>query len=95
MLSIRRFLLALSLFSIVVFNNTCAQGDTLTTLFRNSYTPFELMRNDLGIYRDAKLFSGTDYHPASVANIGTGLIALCIADQMNWIEENVSPEKPN
>lgn len=57
----------------------------LTDLFRNSYRVYEMQRNAKGIYRDSKLFNGTDYHPASVANIGTGLISLCIADKMGWI----------
>tara|TARA_B110000971_G_C19989934_1_gene491434 strand:- start:126 stop:1493 length:1368 start_codon:yes stop_codon:yes gene_type:complete len=37
------------------------------------------------MYRDAKLFSGTDYHPISISNTGMGLISLCIADAMGWI----------
>lgn len=37
------------------------------------------------MYRDSKLFSGTDYHPISIANTGMGLISLCIADAMGWI----------
>lgn len=64
-----------------------AQNDTLATLFRNSYATFELMRNDLGIYRDSKLFQGTDFHPASVASIGMGLMAECIATEMEWITD--------
>lgn len=59
----------------------------LTDLFRNSYRVYEMQRNAKGIYRDSKLFSGTDYHPASVANIGTGLVSLCIADKMGWISD--------
>jgi hypothetical protein len=57
---------------------------TITDLFRNSGRLFEMFRNSKGIYRDSKLFSGTDYHPCSVANIGMGLISLCIAQQMGW-----------
>ena len=64
-----------------------AQNDTIATLFRNSFTAFELMRNDIGIYRDAKVFSGNDFHPASVASIGMGLVSLCIADAMGWTDE--------
>lgn len=68
-------------------------GQTSTpidSLFRNSYTVFELQRLTNGMYRDAKLFSGTDYHPISTANTGMGLISLCIADAMGWI--NNAPE---
>ena len=64
-----------------------AQNDTLNLLFRNSYGVFELLRNDLGIYRDAKKFTGSDFHPASTASIGMGLVAVCIAHEMNWIED--------
>ncbi|MEX6690296.1 hypothetical protein QTN47_22490 [Danxiaibacter flavus] len=60
-------------------------GISLATLFRNSYQVYELQRNAKGVYRDSKLFSGTDYHPCSVANIGMGLVSLCIADKMSWI----------
>ena len=42
----------------------------IDSLFRNSYTVFELQRLPNGMYRDAKLFSGTDYHPISVSNTG-------------------------
>jgi len=57
----------------------------IDSLFRNSYTVFELQRLPNGMYRDAKLFSGTDYHPISISNTGMGLISLCIADAMGWI----------
>lgn len=59
----------------------------LTDLFRNSYRVYEMQRNAKGIYRDSKLFNGADYHPASVANIGIGLVSLCIADKMGWIAD--------
>ena len=63
------------------------QNDTLQALFRNSYETFDLMRNSKGIYRDSKIFFGSDYHPSSVASIGMGLISLCIADAMGWIDD--------
>lgn len=59
----------------------------IDTLFRNSFKVFELQRLPNGMYRDAKLFSGADYHPISVSNTGMGLIALCIADSMEWITD--------
>ena len=62
----------------------------IDSLFRNSYTVFELQRLPNGMYRDAKLFSGTDYHPISVSNTGMGLISLCIADAMGWINNGYS-----
>ena len=57
----------------------------IDTLYRNSYTVFELERLPNGMYRDSKLFTGTDYHPISIANTGMGLISLCIADSNGWI----------
>ncbi|KIO78734.1 hypothetical protein TH53_01115 [Pedobacter lusitanus] len=62
-------------------------ADTLNTLFRNAYRVYEMQRNVKGIYRDSKLFNGTDYHPSSVANIGIGLVSLCVADRMKWIPD--------
>lgn len=61
--------------------------DTLAFLFRNAFRVYEMQRNAKGIYRDSKLFNGTDYHPASVANIGIGMISLCIADKMKWVPD--------
>ncbi len=78
------WLLILFLF-IPGFNQ--AQDPTLPLLFKNSFKTFELLRNDLGIYRDSKLFAGIDFHPSSVASIGMGLVSLCIADQMGWIDD--------
>jgi hypothetical protein len=65
-----------------IYAQTSPQIDTL---YRNSYTVFELERLPNGMYRDSKLFIGTDYHPISIANTGMGLISLCIADSMGWI----------
>jgi hypothetical protein len=62
-----------------------ASAKTLNTyLFENSYHVWELMRNSAGLYRDSKKFDGNDDHPCSIANVGVGLIALCIADAMVW-----------
>lgn len=63
------------------------QHQSLKELFRNTHNVFALQRNNLGIYRDSKVFNGADFHPASVANIGIGLIDLCIADAMEWITD--------
>lgn len=57
----------------------------MDSLYRNSYTVFELQRLPNGMYRDSKLLSGIDYHPISIANTGMGMISLCIADAMGWI----------
>ena len=66
------------------FADVNAQETAIDKLFRNSYHVWELQRNGIGVYRDSKLFTGADYHPCSVANVGIGLISLCIADSMGW-----------
>ncbi|GAA3561223.1 carbohydrate-binding protein [Snuella lapsa] len=69
---------------ITFYANAQTPDPTITTLFENAYHTWELERNAVGMYRDSKLFSGSDFHPASVANVGVGLVSLCIADAMNW-----------
>ena len=68
----------------------------LDRLFYNAHLAYEMMvvNQDVGVYRDAKLFGGTgggggtgDYHPASAANVGVGLIDLAIADSMAWVDD--------
>ena len=77
---------------IILFSSFCflsgygQDSPEIDSLFRNSYTVFELQRLQNGMYRDATLFNGSDYHPISIANTGMGLIALCIADAMGWID---------
>ena len=77
---------------IILFTSFCflsgygQDSPEIDSLFRNSYTVFELQRLQNGMYRDATLFNGSDYHPISIANTGMGLIALCIADAMGWID---------
>ena len=56
----------------------------LNRLFKNSWKLFEYQRNELGIYRDSTSLNAPDYHPCSVANVGMGLVSLCIADAMGW-----------
>ena len=67
------------------FSTNAQTSPQIDSLFRNSYTVFELERLSNGMYRDSKLLNGTDYHPISIANTGMGLISLCIADSMGWI----------
>ena len=72
---------------VVVLCSYLAHSQTnsgIDSLYRNSYKVFELQRLSNGMYRDSKLFMGSDYHPISVSNTGMGLISLCIADAMNW-----------
>lgn len=69
------------------FSDLKAQN-SINQLFENTYNLYKAQRLPNGVYRDSKLISGSDYHPVSVANTGTGLIALCIAHRAG-IESNV------
>lgn len=55
-------------------------------LFENSYWVINSMRLPNGMYRDSKVVrpGWTDYHPISVANVGVGLISVCIADRAGF-----------
>lgn len=66
--------------------NTNAQI-TIDQLFENTYQLYEAQRWSNGVYRDAKVIrpGWTDFHPCSVANVGTGLVSLCIADEAGFI----------
>ncbi|MFK7923685.1 MAG: T9SS type A sorting domain-containing protein [Bacteroidia bacterium] len=57
------------------------------TLFENSFALFQQLRHSTGVYSDALRFQGAQFHPASVATTGMGLISLCIADSMGWIND--------
>ncbi len=85
-------LLPLVLF-FILFQPPPIYSQDISTLHRNSYTPFELTRNTFGIYRDSKLINGMDFHPASSAATGDGLISLCIAAKMKWITKEDAEEK--
>lgn len=62
---------------------------TIDQLFENTYKLYESQRYTNGIYRDAKVIhpDSLDYQPCSVANVGTGLISLCIADKAGFISD--------
>lgn len=64
----------------------CQTDAIIDSLFKNSYKVFNQQRLSNGMYRDATLFDGTNYHPISISNTGMGLISLCIADAMGWVE---------
>ena len=55
------------------------------SLFMRSFKFYQFLRNEYGMYQDAARFAAAQFHPASVASIGMGLITLCIADTMGWI----------
>lgn len=66
---------------------------SLETIFRNSYTLFELTRNEFGLYWDTQQLEVDNYHPASSAAIGKGLVSLCIASRMNWITKEEAEDQ--
>lgn len=51
---------------------------TLDSLFKHSFEAFQALRLEKGMYRDARLFEGTDFHPISIATTEMGLMAFCI-----------------
>lgn len=64
------------------------QPDALSAeqLMRNAYALFEYLRTETGVYTDAARFQDPQFHPVSVATTGMGLISICIADAMGWID---------
>ena len=62
----------------------------LDSLFKNSFEAFQVLRLEQGMYRDARLFEGTDFHPISIATTGMGLMALCIGQEMGWIQDGAA-----
>ena len=62
-----------------------SKSESIKSLFYNSYKMFEFLRTDQGVYADAARFEGEQFHPVSIATIGVGLISVCIANEMNWI----------
>jgi hypothetical protein len=60
--------------------------DYADLLFRSSFDAFQSLRAETGVYKDAAVFEGEQFHPASVATTGMGLISLCIGDAMGWID---------
>lgn len=71
-----------------------SQDDVLLDLHRNAYTIFQLSRSDAGVYRDSKLLpeGSNDYHPASSAATGAGLVAEVSALEMGWIPYSTAEE---
>lgn len=60
------------------------QSTSLPALQRDAYAVFEIARSENGLYRDSKVLNGNDYHPASSAAVGAGIIAEVIAYQEGW-----------
>lgn len=66
----------------IIIDNAVLGGQLL---FNQSFDVFTFLRNQVGVYADAARFSPDQYHPASVAAIGMGLVALCVADTLNLV----------
>ncbi|MFX0141687.1 MAG: T9SS type A sorting domain-containing protein, partial [Candidatus Hodarchaeota archaeon] len=71
-------------------NELLASSDSLKIkidlLLNNSLNLFNFLRNEKGVYADAARFHPPQFHPASIATIGMGLISLCIANEINIID---------
>ncbi|MEO1416281.1 MAG: T9SS type A sorting domain-containing protein [Bacteroidota bacterium] len=55
------------------------------TLFYRAFQTMMSLREPTGVYRDATVFVGSQFHPASTATTAMGILSLCIADTMGWI----------
>ncbi len=64
-----------------------AQEDTrLTEIFRNSYSVYENLRSDVGMYQSKlDLVNNASLINASIAVNGMALVTVCVADKMGWI----------
>ena len=71
------------LFRVIINSDNPLNADQL---LRNSLEVFQLLRQENGVYLDALAIDRVSFHPASVATTGMGLISLCIADAMGYIE---------
>ncbi len=63
----------------------------LDSLFKDSFEVFQAIRLEQGIYKDERLFEGTDFHLICIATTGMGLMALCIGQEMGWIHDGCCP----
>ncbi|QOD60987.1 T9SS type A sorting domain-containing protein [Polaribacter haliotis] len=81
--------LIIVILQFLLSNQNSQSQITTDQLLENTYTLYESMRLSNGMYRDAKIIKTgwSDYHPISAANVGTGLIALCIADKAGYITD--------
>ena len=71
--------------SDIVYLKTAPLNLSITDVFHDSFQLFQLQRNTNGMYQDELNLDGTASQASSIANIGMGLISLCIADTMGWI----------
>ena len=79
--------ICLLLFFVLILPAAVSEEITVPRLFKDSFTYFQLLRQENGIYRDALRFDGKHIHPASISATGMGLVSLCIADTMKWVTD--------
>src|SRR6185295_12586881 len=78
-----RILVCFLIVNITSFSQT---NPILDTLFQSSYKVYELLRTPAGMYKkQLNLGKSNDSVNASVAATGIGLLSLCIADSMKWV----------
>lgn len=79
------------------FNNQINENDNssldsvktkIHLLINNSLNLFKFLRNERGVYADAARFHPPQFHPASIATIGMGLISLCVANELDMIDSS-------
>ncbi|NQT27389.1 hypothetical protein HQ585_18695 [candidate division KSB1 bacterium] len=59
------------------------QNEFIAEQLRTALEAYDLMRNGIGVYADAVKFDGNPV-PCSVAAVGMGLVALCVADEAGY-----------
>ncbi|GJM62836.1 hypothetical protein [Persicobacter diffluens] len=73
---------------LLCFNLQAQQSDEeiLYTQFRNTYKVYQMLRHENGLYHDMVRTDGPTDRGSS-ANIGMGLVSLCVGHQMGWEPE--------
>jgi len=81
----KRLIIIFSIFS-TLFSSAIAQqtdDERLEELFHNTYKFYQALRHSNGAYYDMVKLEGTTDR-GSVANIGMGLMSLCVGHAMGW-----------
>jgi len=80
----RHRLCCLALLSLLFVSPFRSQNPVIQKLFRGSFRVYEDLRYPSGVYRAKLPLSGTANTFAAISVTGMGLVALCIADSMQW-----------
>ncbi len=77
------FIIYVFIVSTVTLATDKTDKQILEELFRNTYQFYQMLRHDNGAYLDMVKLDG-DTDRGSVANIGMGLMSLCVGHEMGW-----------